>query len=93
VVNGRHAGENTGRPDYAYTGRHEAPPAAPCTAHLEIHNGDGETSGLLVCNRSAHDPATDQWHMDDADGVMWAAAPALLAPAERFDQVMSGAVA
>jgi hypothetical protein len=68
VVTGRHAGQNTGRPDYAYTGRHAAPaaPSCPVVATVTSPNGDGK--GLLICNRRAHD---DPQHYDEAEGIAW----------------------
>jgi hypothetical protein len=86
-VTGRHAGQYGGRPAYLYTGRHEAPTAASCTAFKHVHGGDGEAGGLLVCNRSAHD---DPQHWDGADDVLWQYAPA---PIEPVQATPAGAVA
>lgn len=81
-MTGRHEGENTGRPDYAYTGRHEAPPAPGCEARATVADTNGESGGLLVCNRPAHD---DPQHLDESDGILWEAVhiavPVLAVPA------------
>lgn len=65
----RHAGQNTSRPDYAYTGRHEAPAAEGCRAVTAVASGDGERGGLLVCNWEEHEGSG---HFDQADGIYWA---------------------
>jgi hypothetical protein len=65
----RHAGTSTGRPDYTYTGRHEAPLTAGCPAVTYVHGGDGEDLGMLVCNRPGH--PGDTQHYDQADGILW----------------------
>jgi hypothetical protein len=68
VVTGRHAGQNTGRPDYAYTGRHEATPAPQCSALMLVDQNREGGGGMLVCNRPAHG---HDWHHDEADGIWW----------------------
>jgi hypothetical protein len=68
-VTGRHAGQNTGRPDYAYTGRHEAPAAERCAAHASVSTDDEEYRAMLVCNR--HEHPGDSQHWDEEDGILW----------------------
>jgi hypothetical protein len=73
-VTGRHAGQNTGSTDYAYTGRHEAPASPGCTEFVHVNDSNGEVQGLLVCDRASHD---DPQHFDAADGILWQYGPAL----------------
>lgn len=69
-MTGRHEGGTAPSPPaYAYTGRHEAPAIVPgCLEHAYVASGDGEASGILMCNRAKHD---DPQHYDAADGIMW----------------------
>lgn len=72
-MTGRHEGENTGRPDYAYTGRHEAPAVEGCRASARVADPNGEAGGLLLCNLDPHDNPD---HFDEADGIWWSMTPA-----------------
>jgi hypothetical protein len=77
VVTGRHAGPGT-RPVTAYTGRH---------AFSHVHGSDGESAGLLVCNRPDH--PGDTQHYDEADGILWS----LIETRQPAEPVPAGAVA
>jgi hypothetical protein len=72
-VTGRHEGENTGRPDYLYIGRHEALPGDTCRASAPVADPNGEAGGVLLCNLDPHD---DPGHFDEADGIWWSLTPA-----------------
>jgi hypothetical protein len=85
VVTGRHAGQYGGRPAYLYKGRHEAPAAAPCPVVATVTSPNGDSKGLLLCNRNAHD---DPQHYDNAEGILWQVATAgLYMPAEQAGAV------
>jgi hypothetical protein len=73
VVTGRHAGQNTGSPDYAYTGRHEAAARTMCLAFAEVHSMDGEQRGVLACYWAEH---AGPEHWDEAERIFWREAPA-----------------
>jgi hypothetical protein len=86
-MTGRHAGPGTSRPATAYTGRHETPPAAGCAAFSHVHGSDGESTGLLVCDRPDH--PGDTQHYDEADGILWS----LIETRQPAEPVPAGAVA